>query len=105
MVETGECGDVSHSPASFRLRRNSRTPLNLSHPDHHHYRGAKRGGGIYRGSSSILESEGSKQTPDLPPAARLARASSALGRQLFENPVPLGLTCGDVGTRIVPAPP
>ena len=34
---------LSHSPASFRLRRNSRPPPGLALPDYHHYQGAKRG--------------------------------------------------------------
>eukprot|EP00964_Phaeocystis_antarctica_P008127 scaffold4381_cov45-Phaeocystis_antarctica.AAC.4 len=70
---------LSHSPASFHLRRNSRPPPGLALPDYHHYQGAKRGRDL-----PVLEFDsrvGVKQTPSLPPAG--SRQFSLIGRQLF----------------------
>ena len=52
-------------------------------PDHHHYLGAKRGRYL-----PGLEFDSRVGVSRLQAYPRLARASSALGRQLFKNPVP-----------------
>ena len=52
-------------------------------PDHHHYLGAKRGRYL-----PGLEFDSQVGVSRLQTYPRLARASSALGRQLFKNPVP-----------------
>ena len=57
-------------------------------PDHHHYQGAKRGR-----YSPVLKFDSRVGVSRLQTYPRLAHASSALGRQLFKNPIPLGLPC------------
>ena len=69
-------------------------------PDHHHYQGAKRGR-----YSPGLEFDYRVGVSRLQTYPRLARASSALGRQLFKNPVPLGLPRVHGSSCASPPPP